>query len=78
MSSVARTGAGRYQVIFSSDVRNCGYYATIGDTSAAPLGGGSQITTASLSTSGNGVSVRTWGPNGQATGDRPFHLIVSC
>ena len=78
VSSVARTGAGRYQVIFTSDVRACAYFATIGDTSAAPLGGGSQITTASLSTSGNGVSVRTWGPNGAATGDRPFHLIVSC
>jgi hypothetical protein len=78
VASVARTGAGRYQVIFTSDVRPCAYFATIGDTSAAPLGGGSQITTASLSTSGNGVSVRTWGPNGGATGDRPFHLIVSC
>ena len=78
VSSVARTGAGRYQVIFTSDVRGCAYFATIGDTSATPLGGGSQITTASLSTSANGVSVRTWGPNGQDTGDRPFHLIVSC
>ena len=46
VSSVARTAAGRYQVIFTSDVRNCAYFATIGDTSAAPLGGGSQITTA--------------------------------
>jgi hypothetical protein len=78
VSSVARTGAGRYQVIFAGDVRNCGYYATVGDTSATPLGGGSQITTASLSTSANGVAVRTWGPNGQSTGDRPFHLLVSC
>lgn len=78
VSSVARTGAGRYQVMFTSDVRNCAYFATIGDTSAAPLGGGSQITTASLSTSANGVAVRTWGPNGGSTGDRPFHLIVSC
>lgn len=78
VTSVARTGAGRYQVIFTGDVRNCAYYATVGDTSSSPLGGGSQITTASLSTSGNGVAVRTWGPNGQATGDRPFHLLVSC
>jgi len=78
VSSVARTAAGRYQVIFTADVRNCAYFATIGDTSAAPLGAGSQITTASLNTSANGVAVRTWGPNGQATGDRPFHLIVNC
>ncbi len=78
VTSVARTSAGRYQVIFDVDVRSCAYYATIGDTSASPLGGGSQITTASLSSDVRGVAVRTWGPNGQATGDRPFHLIVSC
>jgi hypothetical protein len=36
VSSAARTGVGRYQVIFNTDVRGCGYYATIGD----PSGGG--------------------------------------
>ena len=35
ISSVARTAAGRYQVILNADVRGCGYYATIGDPSAA-------------------------------------------
>ncbi|HEU0025276.1 MAG TPA: hypothetical protein VFQ12_11620 [Thermoleophilaceae bacterium] len=78
VTSVARTSAGRYQVIFDIDVRGCAYYATVGDTSASPLGGGSQITTASLASDVRGVAVRTWGPNGQATGDRPFHLIVFC
>jgi hypothetical protein len=78
VTSVARTSAGRYQVIFNSDIRSCGYFATIGDTSATPLGGGSQITTASLASDVRGVAVRTWGPNGANTGDRPFHLIVSC
>jgi hypothetical protein len=78
VSSVARTSAGRYQVIFTSDVRGCAYFATIGDTSATPLGNGSQITTASLGSNVNGVAVRTWGQNGNSTGDRPFHLIVSC
>src|SRR5688500_6291102 len=29
-TSSARTGPGRYQVIFDRDVRGCGYYATIG------------------------------------------------
>ena len=48
VSSAARTATGRYQVIFTSDVRNCAYYATVGDTSASPLQTGAQITTASL------------------------------
>jgi hypothetical protein len=78
VTSVARTGAGRYQVIFNGDVRACAYFASIGDSSATPLGAGSQITTASLASNVNGVSVRTWGPDGAQTGDRPFHLILSC
>ncbi len=77
VSSAARTTTGRYQVIFTSDVRNCAYYATVGDTSASPLQTGAQITTASLAANVNGVAVRTYGSNGVA-GDRPFHLLVSC
>ena len=34
VSSAARTSEGRYQVIFNGDVRNCAYYATVGDESA--------------------------------------------
>jgi hypothetical protein len=77
VTSAARSAEGRYQVIFSADVRNCAYYATIGDTSASPLQTAASITTASLSSSVNGVAVRTFGSNGNAA-DRPFHLQVSC
>jgi len=36
-TSSARTAEGRYQVIFAADIRNCGYYATIGGpTASAP------------------------------------------
>ena len=35
VASVARTGTGRYQVIFNRDVRGCVYVATVGDPSAA-------------------------------------------
>lgn len=76
-SSVARTSAGRYQVIFDRDVRNCAYFATIGDIGAAGPPQGSEITTSSLATNVNGVSVRTENDAGAAV-DRPFHLTVSC
>jgi hypothetical protein len=78
VSSAARTSAGRYQVIFNGDVRNCGYFATVGDESASVPPQNSQISVASLGSNVNGVAVRT--ENG-ATGtelDRPFHLIVMC
>jgi hypothetical protein len=77
VSSVARTGAGRYQVIFAGDVRNCAYWATIGDTSASPLQVAATVTTASLASNVNGVVVRTFN-SAQNLADRPFHLLVSC
>ena len=77
VSSAARTGAGRYQVIFDRDVRNCAYLATIGDTSAAGPPQGSEITTSSLASNVNGISIRTENDAGAAV-DRPFHLGVSC
>lgn len=77
VASVARTGPGRYQVIFDRDVRGCAYLATIGDTSAAAPPQNSEITTTSLSSNANGVSVRTENSGGGAV-DRPFHLIVPC
>ena len=43
-TSVARTAEGRYQVIFDADVRNCGYYATIGGPTAAAPPDNGQIT----------------------------------
>jgi hypothetical protein len=78
ISSAARTAAGRYQVIFNGDVRNCGYYATIGGTSASTPPSHSEISVSSLGSNVNGVAVRTQnGGNGDAL-DRPFHLIVMC
>jgi hypothetical protein len=78
ISSVARTSEGRYQVIFNSSVRNCGYFATIGDPSASAPPSHSEISVSSLASNVNGVAVRTQnGGNGNQL-DRPFHLIVMC
>jgi hypothetical protein len=78
VSSVARTAAGRYQVIFNADIRGCGYYATVGDSSAAAPPQNSQISVSSLGSNANGVAVRTENGNNGAEIDRPFHLIVMC
>jgi hypothetical protein len=78
ISSAARTEEGRYQVIFNGDVRNCGYYATIGGISAATPPSHSEISVSSLGSNVNGVAVRTQnGGNGNPI-DRPFHLLVMC
>jgi hypothetical protein len=77
ISSVARTGDGRYQVIFNADIRNCAYFATIGDPSAAGPPQNSQISVGSLASHVNGVAVRTENGGG-AEQNRPFHLIVMC
>jgi hypothetical protein len=77
ISSAARTGPGRYQVIFNADVRGCGYYATVGDPSAAGPPQNSQVSVASLAANVNGVAIRTENNNGVEV-DRGFHLIVFC
>ncbi len=78
VSSAARTSAGRYQVIFGGDVRNCGYYATLGDPTASAPPQGGHVSVASLASNVNGVAIRTEnGGNGQEV-DKPFHLIVLC
>jgi hypothetical protein len=78
ISSVARTSEGRYQVIFGGDVRNCAYFATVGDPSASAPPQNSQIEVGSLGSNVNGVAVRTEnGANGNEL-DRSFHLIVMC
>ena len=76
VSSVARTGTGRYQVIFNRDVRGCVYVATVGDPSAAAPGHGTAAV-ASLGTIITAVAVRTFNENG-VLANRGFHLIVSC
>ena len=78
ISSAARTSEGRYQVIFNGDVRNCGYFATVGDVSASAPPQNSQISVSALGSNVNGVAVRTEnGTNGTEL-DRSFHLIVMC
>ena len=77
ISSVARTGDGRYQVIFNADIRSCAYFATVGDASAAAPPQNSQVSVGSLASHVNGVDVRTENSNGGEQ-DRPFHLIVMC
>jgi hypothetical protein len=77
-TSAARTGDGRYQVIFDADVRSCAYFATIGDPSAAGPPQNSQISVSSLGSNVNGVSVRTENGTNGAELNRGFHLIVMC
>jgi hypothetical protein len=77
VSSAARTGPGRYQVIFNADVRGCGYYATIGDPSASGPPQDAHASVASLASNVNGVAIRAENKGG-AEVDRGFHLIVFC
>jgi hypothetical protein len=78
VTSAARTSEGRYQVIFNSDIRNCAYFATLGDHSAGNPPQNSQISVSSLASNVNGVSIRTEnGTNGNEL-NRDFHLIVFC
>jgi hypothetical protein len=80
-TSTARTAEGRYQVIFDQDVRNCGYYATIGGPTAAAPPNSGEITVSSLASNVNGVDIRTNDgddPNPGAAVNRPFHLLVLC
>jgi hypothetical protein len=78
VSSVARTGDGRYQAIFNADVRGCAYFATVGDPSAAGPPQNSQISVSSLGSNVNGVAIRTENGNNGSEANRPFHLIVMC
>jgi hypothetical protein len=75
-TSTARTGIGQYQAVFDRDVRNCAYFATLGDESAAAPGTG-QIAVASAAANVNGVRVVTRNSAGEPA-DRSFHLTVSC
>jgi hypothetical protein len=77
ITSAAKTGDGQYQVIFDVDVRNCTYFATLGDESASAPGTG-QISVTSAAANVNGVRVVTRNSAGDATVDRSFHLMVSC
>jgi len=76
VTSTVKTGEGRYQVIFNSNVRSCGYVASLGVIGATPPGAG-EVSTSALASNVNGVFVRTFNSNGNP-GDHSFHLLVSC
>jgi hypothetical protein len=76
-ASAARTGDGRYQVLFETNMRGCGYYATIGGPTAAAPPENGQITVSGLGANVNGVDIRTTGANGNDA-NKPFHLLVLC
>jgi len=77
VASVARTSEGRYQVLFSGNVRGCGYYATAGDYSAAAPPVNSQVSVSALGSNVNGVAIRTMNNAGNQA-DRGFHLMITC
>jgi hypothetical protein len=77
VASVSRTGPGRYQAIFDTNIRGCAYYATIGGPTAAAPPNNGQITVSSLASNVNGVDIRTTGANGNDA-NKPFHLLVLC
>jgi hypothetical protein len=76
VSSSSQTGTGQYVVVFDRDVRQCAYFATLGDESASGPGTG-QIAVTSAASSVNGVRVVTRTSDGTAQ-NRSFHLLVSC
>jgi len=76
VSSSSQTGTGQYLVVFDQDVRQCTYYATLGDESASGPGTG-QIAVTSAASNVNGVRVVTRASDGTAS-NRSFHLLVSC
>jgi len=76
VTSSSQTGTGQYLVVFDRDVRQCTYFATLGDESASGPGTG-QIAVGSAAASVNGVHVVTRTSDGTAA-NRSFHLLVSC
>ncbi len=58
-------------------MRNCAYFATIGDESASTPGAG-VISVTSAASNVNGVRVVVKHEAGGETIDRSFHLIVAC
>ena len=73
-SSVTRLGTGRYEVIFTSDVRACAYVATTVNAYSQAL---TVFTAGGHINSTNGVYVETKNQGGGLT-DGPFNLVVAC
>ena len=65
ITSASKTGDGQYQAIFDADVRNCTYFATLGDESASGPGTG-QIAVTSAASNVNGVRVVTRNSTGSS------------
>lgn len=76
-ATATRTGTGRYAVIFTSNVQNCVYVATVGDEAAGGPGSGT-VSVATLQTNPNAVDVRTANAANNAPENHSFHLIVTC
>jgi len=75
-TSAGRTATGQYEVIFTQNVTQCTYNATLGNATTGTPAAGS-IGVASRSGQVNGVFVATYNSTGVAT-DRSFHLTVVC
>lgn len=78
VSSAARTGPGRYQVIFDTNIQGCAYFATVGSPAPGGPPPNNGISVAPLATNANGVAVLTDAGGNNQPEDRPFHLIVTC
>ncbi len=68
---------GGYEVIFSDNVRDCAYIATIGIPGFIGIADAGLIDVAGRFSNVNGVFVDTRAPGG-AFADRPFHLALQC
>jgi hypothetical protein len=75
-TSAGRVATGSYEVIFSQDVTNCTYVASIGNPDVLTPPDGA-IGVARRNGNPNGVFVATRDTAG-ALADRPFHLVVVC
>jgi hypothetical protein len=75
-ASVAKLGAGDYEVVFGASVASCAYNATLGTTDTADPPAG-EVGVSSRAGNANAVRVITRDSAGTAA-DRPFHLTVNC
>jgi len=75
--SAQRFDVGQYEVIFSRNVRNCAYVATIGLSGSESVSAPGETTVVGRFGNRRGVFVTTHDSTG-AFADRGFHLQVSC
>jgi hypothetical protein len=75
-SSIPLIGAGVYQVTFPSDISQCVYTATIGNTPAG-LPGPGLVSVTPRAGNADAIFVRTFAPNGVSQA-APFHIQVQC